>query len=401
MPSGLKIAIAGAGIGGLAAATLLQRGGHDVTIFERFETPAPVGSGLVIQPVGQFVLDRIGCGGDAHRLGARIDRMVGHEAATDRVVLDARYAAGGRDRAGLGIHRASLFDLLFRTAQEAGAHFCTGNEIAGVSGNPPRLTLKSGNRSEAFDLVVDAAGSASPLRRPLGSPLGYGAIWGTIDWPDALPYPKTELRQKYRKASRMLGILPIGRMPGGDRDLAAIFWSLPQSAYGAWLDAPLDDWKSEARALWPEFGQCLDQITDHGQMVMARYSHGTLRSPVGDGIAHIGDSAHMTSPQLGQGANMALLDALALARAIEVAPDAQSALVLYAKARRWHVRIYQALSVVFTPMYQSDSVVLPVLRDRVLMPLTQLPLVPGVLGRIVCGDLVQPFAGLETIPRVA
>ena len=51
-------------------------------------------------------------------------------------------------------------------------------------------------------------------------------------------------------------------------------------------------------------------------MTLARYAHHTLQVPAGDGIAFIGDSAHSTSPQLGQGANMALLDAAALAVAL-------------------------------------------------------------------------------------
>ncbi|TIS71130.1 MAG: FAD-dependent oxidoreductase, partial [Mesorhizobium sp.] len=48
----LDIAIAGAGPAGLAAALYLKRAGHRVTIFERFDEPKPVGSGLILQPTG-------------------------------------------------------------------------------------------------------------------------------------------------------------------------------------------------------------------------------------------------------------------------------------------------------------------------------------------------------------
>ena len=68
--TGLNIAIAGAGVAGLAAAILLRRQGHCVTIFEQFEKPAPVGSGLVIQPVGLAVLDELEVGDQARSLGA-------------------------------------------------------------------------------------------------------------------------------------------------------------------------------------------------------------------------------------------------------------------------------------------------------------------------------------------
>ena len=51
----LNIAIAGCGPCGLAAALLLHRAGHEVTLFERFDTPRPIGSGLMIQPTGMAV----------------------------------------------------------------------------------------------------------------------------------------------------------------------------------------------------------------------------------------------------------------------------------------------------------------------------------------------------------
>ena len=66
----MRIGIAGAGIGGLAAAALLARDGHQVTVFDQFEAPRPVGSGLVIQPVGMEVLDQVGAGDAARSLGA-------------------------------------------------------------------------------------------------------------------------------------------------------------------------------------------------------------------------------------------------------------------------------------------------------------------------------------------
>jgi len=48
----LRIAIIGCGPGGLTAALLLKRAGHDVTLYERFSEAKPLGSGFVIQPTG-------------------------------------------------------------------------------------------------------------------------------------------------------------------------------------------------------------------------------------------------------------------------------------------------------------------------------------------------------------
>ncbi|WP_290483377.1 FAD-dependent oxidoreductase, partial [Hyphomonas sp. UBA3601] len=60
MTSLRKIAIAGAGIGGLAAAALLARAGHDVTVYDQFDAPGPVGSGLILQETGLTILGELG-----------------------------------------------------------------------------------------------------------------------------------------------------------------------------------------------------------------------------------------------------------------------------------------------------------------------------------------------------
>ena len=114
----LDIAIAGAGPAGLAAALYLARAGHRVTIFERFETPAPVGSGLILQPTGLTVLDDLGLLADIIALGSRIDRLHGADATSGRTVLDVRYDAQKGGRFGLAVHRAALFGVLF--ARRAG-----------------------------------------------------------------------------------------------------------------------------------------------------------------------------------------------------------------------------------------------------------------------------------------
>jgi 2-polyprenyl-6-methoxyphenol hydroxylase-like FAD-dependent oxidoreductase len=133
-------------------------------------------------------------------------------------------------------------------------------------------------------------------------------------------------------------------------------------------------------------------------MTTARYAHGTLARPYNQGLVHIGDAAHRASPQLGQGANMALLDAYALC--VALGGPWQDALPTYARMRRWHVRAYQAMSAVFTPMYQSESRVLPLLRNHVLAPMAELPLVRNLLTRLVSGDVIPPLAGVR-FPEVS
>ncbi len=388
-----NIAIVGAGIGGLAAAALLADRGHQVSLFDQFTTPQPVGSGLVIQPVGQAVLDQIGAGDAVRSKGNAIQRMLGHEADSNRKVLNVWYSKDQDAHFGLGIHRASLFEAIYRevVAREVTIH--TDSKV--VSSNAGMIGLANGNAHGPFDLIVDSAGASSPLSPIKSTPLPYGAIWGTVDWPDT-PLPTHQLSQCYRRADRMIGVLPVGTLPGGQTLKAAIFWSMPRDAHSNWEHAGLAAWKTQATNLWPAFEPFAEQITEPAQMTMSRYAHGTLRQPWSPGVVHIGDAAHCASPQLGQGANMALLDALALARALDV-ETGDAALALYAKARRWHVLAYQTMSAVFTPQYQSDSRWLPHLRDRILYPVSQIPPGPKVLTSIVCGTMLPPLGRLGRV----
>ena len=85
---GLNIAIAGCGPCGLSAALMLHRAGHQVTLFERFDAPRPIGSGLMLQPTGMAVLSELGLLPAVLGRGSRIDRLFGK--AGNRVVVDCR-----------------------------------------------------------------------------------------------------------------------------------------------------------------------------------------------------------------------------------------------------------------------------------------------------------------------
>ena len=144
-------------------------------------------------------------------------------------------------------------------------------------------------------------------------------------------------------------------------------------------------------ALWPACQAYLAQIDSFDQLALARYGHHTLALPVGRRLAIVGDAAHSTSPQLGQGANMALLDTRALSHALATSPSMEDALQAYARMRRLHVRVFQALSLAFTPFYQSDSAVLPFIRDRLVATIARIPPGPQFLASMVAGTVIDPF----------
>ncbi|MGZ9100134.1 MAG: FAD-dependent oxidoreductase [Brevundimonas sp.] len=385
-----RVAVVGAGPAGLAVALMLARQGRDVVVFERFDQARPVGAGFMLQPTGLAVLDALALTPEVAALAQPIDHIFGREARRGRIVLDVRYDDLKRPRAAFGVHRAALFAVLHRACLAAGVAFETGREM--VAAGAGRLTDARGVSTPAFDLVVDASGARSRIAAAHGAaprPLAWGALWATVPWPGE-PFDPRALQQVYRGASKMVGVLPVGARPDGPDRLATFFWSLRSDDHAAWRAAGLAPWKAEVRGLWPETAGLLETLTDPDQLTLARYGHHTLARPVADRLAIIGDAPHSTSPQLGQGVNMGLLDAWSLAQALASDGDLSGALSAYAAARRWHVRLYQALSLGFTPFYQADGRLLPWIRDHLLGKAARLPPSPRLLAATVSGLLLDP-----------
>lgn len=383
----LDIAVAGCGIAGLAVALLLERQGHAVTIYERFEEPRPLGSGLMLQPSGMAVLAELGLARDIAAHAAPITRILGRNTHGE-TVLDARYADLAVPGAcGLGIHRASLFGALFDAVRAAGIAVRTEREVSGseLSGGGRRLLFANAEPSQKHDCVIDALGVASSLVPAANGWLPYGALWTTLEWLDDGPFQAGWLEQRYERAQRMAGVLPTGRRRGTGRNELALFWSLRADQLARWQEGGLAAWKDELRALWPECGSLLEQVGHASALTFARYAHRTYRRPAEPCLIHLGDAWHSASPQLGQGANMALLDAWALAQALAGPGPLPDRLAAAVALRRSHVRLYQWLTALFTPAYQSDSPFPAFLRDVVLAPLSRIPPGPRVQANMVSG----------------
>lgn len=335
-------------------------------------------------------MQALGLAEQIFQTGQRIDRLLGRSAPSNRRVLNVNYAALGDAHFGIAIHRGALFKALFDavTARDIALH--TGIEVTDIPG------------LESYDLIVDASGARSKLHHLSQqtirhTSLDYGAIWGSFEWPGK-PFSATQLEQRYVAAHTMIGVLPLGRSFDDAVERVAFFWSMRIDQYEPWLAAGLDDWKSRVRKIWPETTAILDQISTHEQLNMVKYGHHTLRQPYTDRLVFVGDSAHATSPQLGQGANMALLDAWALGNAIQQTDDLPAALAYYAKTRRWHVRGFQAASLLLTPFYQSDSKLLAMIRDSSFDTISRLPVGRRLVAGLVSGMLGDPFGkvGLST-----
>jgi 2-polyprenyl-6-methoxyphenol hydroxylase-like FAD-dependent oxidoreductase len=394
--TGLSIAIAGCGPAGLAAALLLERQGHSVVIYDQFDNPGPVGSGLMIQPSGLAVLDALGLAGQTLARGARIDGLEGIE-ETGKVVLHAPYSALGVPGVfGIGIHRASLFETLYDAARTHGITIETGHAVTGsdLTSAGRRLTFAARPPSPEFDLVVDASGWQTLFDDAPKGVLEFGALWASLPAEPCDPFAGNVLEQRYRRAEQMVGMLPIGTRKGQSSPEAAFFWSLRRDDYAAWAQAPLDAWKDEVLALWPDARVLLDRIESREQLTFARYAHRTLKHPVAGRMIAIGDAWHSASPQLGQGANMALLDAWGLSRGLAEGRTLDEKLRLAVSWRRDHVWLYQWVTKLFTPLYQSQTRWHPAIRDHLLAPLSKTWPTSKIQAQLMSGLFGFPLATL-------
>jgi 2-polyprenyl-6-methoxyphenol hydroxylase-like FAD-dependent oxidoreductase len=371
-----RIAIVGYGSAGQAAAVLLSRDGHHVEVFERVPQPGPVGAGFLLQPTGLQALWRMGLLDQVLAHGAAVERLFG-DVPCGRAVMDMRYAALDPRLAGVGLQRGALFSIL-ADAWDGHAQVQADTDIVGIEGDGRVLVDSRGRRHGPFELVVVADGAASRLRGIVGparldAPYPWGALWCLLpcaDWPHL-----RELRQRYVAARKMIGLLPVGTRPGDDTPMLSFFWSLPVARFDDWEADGFDVWKHEVAGLWPEAAPLLATIDAPSRLSRARYRDTVMRDWHRGSVVLVGDAAHAMSPQLGQGVNMALLDALALADALRGSCSIADALARYQRMRRRHLAIYHRWSRWLTPLFQSEYDVIARLRDMALLPAGKIP--PG------------------------
>jgi 2-polyprenyl-6-methoxyphenol hydroxylase-like FAD-dependent oxidoreductase len=379
-------------------------------VFERVPDPGPVGAGITLQPTGQTVLARLGLLGAIEARATRIDGLLCRTPRGRRIV-DLRYADIDPDLYGLGLHRGVLFETLFHAARaEPGVEIRCGVTIVDVASERDRRWLidSSGARHGSFDLVIAADGCVCELHRHAGvrvssRPYPWGALWFVASDRGNTLTDDRRVVQIVDGARHMFGLLPTGSAPRGDDRVVSVFWSIRADRVDALRAAGLAAWRDRALALDPSAEPVLDQITDIAQLQFTRYHDVSMKTWHGDRIVFVGDAAHATSPQLGQGANLALWDAMILADCIAARADVPAALAAYSASRLRHLRYYQFATRALTPLFQSDSRIVGWLRDltfpasRWLGPLrrrmvrTMVGIDRGVVRRPI------PLAALQTL----
>jgi len=400
MTERLRIAVIGYGTAGQALAILLTRDGHEVEIFERVPTPGPVGAGFLLQPSGLQVLWQMGLLDEVRAHAAPVHRLYG-DTPCERAVMDMGYAGLDVRLHGLGMQRGALFSLLDQArAGEGQLH--VGTTIVSVDAVQGRLRDSEGRQHGPFDLVVAADGAASTLRGGVEEGIGldrvypWGALWCLLpaeDWPHA-----NELRQRYVAARKMIGLLPVGTRPGDGTPRLSFFWSLPRADFERWQADGMAPWLEELHALWPQASARFAHLQEPGQLARAVYRDAVMKRWHQDRLVLAGDAAHAMSPQLGQGVNMALLDALALRDALRTHGGGAFALQAYQAQRRAHVAVYQRWSRWLTPLFQSERDVWARARDVLLGPMGRMPGGRGHMLRVLSGTQHGWFGAMALDP---
>jgi salicylate hydroxylase len=342
----VRVAVIGAGIGGLAVATALRQRGLDVEVHEQAERFAEVGAGVAIGANGSRLLDRIGVGDTLRSVAVLPQRIQFH-----RWKGGEMYCSHA-----LGEHYANRFGAPFYTVHRADLHQVLLDRYSdGV--------LRLGHRCIAVAEDADgveltfADGTTARVDVVIGADGVHSAVRTAIVGPDAATFSGT---------SGLRGLAPVDRLPtlpGFDPRQPAL-WLFPGPGRhficypvsgGRLLNflavVPDPQWTLESWATRGNVTDALDAFSGWNEIVCgilratedigrwALYDREPLRRWSTRRTTVLGDAAHAMLPHHGQGANQAVEDAVVLADCLagarrDRADDITAALHRYESLRK-------------------------------------------------------------------
>lgn len=337
---GLSVTVVGAGIGGLTAALYLARIGATVTVLERVQQPSALGAGIMLQPNGLAVLAGLGLKEKVDRLGRRIDRMDirgshGQPCVSQQVPdfgdgLDHCVALLRRD-----LHRL-LLDLV---VDDPRVTLRTGTSaVAADQQGTVQVVGADGPETLAADLVVGADGVRSTIR----GCADFGATESNrgTDYVRALVH--CDGPAEFVEHWTSLGAYGAAEVADCLTYVYYAAYRPEPAAVTAARDLPglRDVW----HRVLPEAAGFLDRVVSFDDLIISGVRRIRCRRWVVGRLVLLGDAAHAMAPNVGQGANSAMVDALSLADELDGAGAVSTALGSYQDRRLKSVTAVQSVA---------------------------------------------------------
>jgi salicylate hydroxylase len=333
-----KIIIVGGGIGGLFAAKALLAHKLDVAVYEQAPELGEIGAGVYLTPNSVRHLDRVGLLADVERCGARVGPASHYFREDGSPIAPVQVTDSSGWNANFGMHRADFVDFLAASLPKGIVH--TGHRCVGFEQAGDKVSVKFANGATAdADIVVGADGIHSELRPyvfPPSNPVFHGSVAyrGTVphervpDWP-------TERWQMWLGKGKHFLVFPlragklinyVGFVPA-DQEMKES-WSAPGDP---------DVLRAEFAGWDPRIEMLLSKVEKTFRWAL--YDREPMPTWTKGRLTLLGDAAHPMLPHLGQGANQAIEDGMALATILSHVDNARApeALIAYERLRRERV----------------------------------------------------------------
>ncbi len=313
------VEIAGAGFAGLVAGIAFRQRGWTVRVHEAAKELRAFGAGIFIWENGLRVLKAVGA---YDSVMARAHEAISYETRHEnRVIAEQRFMLDKGTRM-LTMTRQHLYSCVIEAAERAGVTIVLGSEVASATPNGTLITADG--KCHQADLVIGADGVRSKVRDSLG------LLKERNSYADGIIRVLTPRMKRELGAGNWDHVIDFWNL--ANRSLRILYVPCNEDDLYLAMMAPVADKEASAipinRDIWveafPQLEAVIRQVTVGGRYdayetsKLIRWSSGR--------VAIIGDAAHGMAPTLGQGAGTAIMNALALAVAVEGRGDIEDAL---------------------------------------------------------------------------
>ncbi|MGM7698042.1 FAD-dependent monooxygenase [Microbacterium sp. A84] len=318
-----KVAIAGSGVTGLAAAIQLAKAGVSVDVFEAMPELSALGSGISLQGNALRVLDSLGAWDDIRAAGYPFEglhlRAPGPGAPVVAALPDVK--TGGPDYpAAMGMPRPELARILLDHAHRAGVNVRFGVKVTGLAqrGDEGVEVFVDEASAGVYDLLIGADGLHSVVRDLIGidtkpQPTGMG-IWRTF-----VSRPAEVVRSELYYGGP---VYIAGYTPTGEESMYAFLVEKAQDRFGASDEDATRIMLEESRAYDGPWNAIRADLEAGAHANYTWFTQHIVEEPWNRGrVVIVGDAAHSCPPTIAQGAAQGLEDALVLTELL-VARDA-------------------------------------------------------------------------------